>query len=67
MSQSNPFPTLSLVSPEGFTGEGASLFQTSLMEEIRDPNFTSSFHAALFLAQGLVWERGLIASSPPAI
>lgn len=42
-----------------FIGEGASLLQTSLMGEIRDPSFTSSFQAVLFPVLGLEWERGL--------
>lgn len=42
-----------------FIWEGASLLQTSLMGEIRDPSFTSSFQAVLFPVLGLEWERGL--------
>lgn len=67
MSQSDPFHPPCLVSPEGFLGETASLFQTSLMEKIRDASFTCFFRQLFFLALGLEKERGLFAFSPPVI
>lgn len=75
-----PLPLSVLSVPRGVKGAvpsspghrgGASLLHTSLLGEIRDPSFTSSFQATVFPVGGLEWEReaaaGSLAAGPQGV